>query len=92
MLVLPSPVDLVGARQLGFGKTGSPYVDEVGAGGWDLDEEGMLAISNVPGLGLELDHDAVVRYSGGACKVAELLEVSLGLIEAARIRHTVYVQ
>lgn len=47
-------------------KTGSPYIDEVAAGGWRLDEDGMLAIPNAPGLGLELDPDAVARYSGGA--------------------------
>lgn len=46
-------------------KTGSPYIDEVDAGGWKLDEDGMLAIPSAPGLGLELDHDAVARFSGG---------------------------
>jgi L-alanine-DL-glutamate epimerase-like enolase superfamily enzyme len=45
--------------------TGSPYVDEITAGGWDLDEEGMLTIPDAPGLGLALDLDAVARYSGG---------------------------
>jgi len=43
--------------------TGSPYVDEIAAGGWSLDEEGMLAIPDAPGLGLELDMDAVTRYT-----------------------------
>lgn len=46
--------------------TGSPYVDEIAAGGWALDEEGMLVIPDGPGLGLTLDMDAVARYSGGA--------------------------
>jgi D-galactarolactone cycloisomerase len=46
-------------------KTGSPYIDEVAGGGWRLDEDGMLNIPDAPGLGIELDHDAVARYSGG---------------------------
>ena len=45
--------------------TGSPYVDEIAAGGWHLDEDGMLAIPQRPGLGLELDMEAVARYAGG---------------------------
>lgn len=44
---------------------GSPYVDEIKAGGWQLDEDGMLPIPNGPGLGIEIDQDAVARYSGG---------------------------
>ncbi len=44
---------------------GSPYVDEIAAGGWQLDDDGMLAIPDEPGLGLELDWDAVKKYSGG---------------------------
>lgn len=44
--------------------TGSPYVDELAAGGWALDSEGMLAIPNAPGLGLTLDAEAVARYTG----------------------------
>ena len=43
----------------------SPYIDEIAVGGWSLDEDGMLAISDAPGLGLELDMDAVERYAGG---------------------------
>ncbi len=43
--------------------TGSPYVDEIAAGGWQLDADGMLPIPDKPGLGLELDVDAVARYS-----------------------------
>lgn len=45
--------------------TGSPYVDEIVAGGWRLDAEGMLSIPDVPGLGLALDRDAIARYTGG---------------------------
>jgi D-galactarolactone cycloisomerase len=44
---------------------GSPYVDELAAGGWTLDAEGMLSIPNAPGLGMALDLDAVARYTGG---------------------------
>jgi L-alanine-DL-glutamate epimerase-like enolase superfamily enzyme len=46
--------------------TGSPYVDELAAGGWRLDADGMLPIPERPGLGLELDRDAVARYTRGA--------------------------
>jgi L-alanine-DL-glutamate epimerase-like enolase superfamily enzyme len=45
--------------------TGSPYVDEIAVGGWKLDDDGMLAIPDAPGLGLELDLDAVAKYSRG---------------------------
>jgi D-galactarolactone cycloisomerase len=45
---------------------GSPYVDELKAGGWTLDADGMLAIPDGPGLGIEIDRDAVARHSGGA--------------------------
>jgi L-alanine-DL-glutamate epimerase-like enolase superfamily enzyme len=46
--------------------TGSPFIDEITQGGWQLDADGMLAIPSKPGLGLELDLDAVARYTGGA--------------------------
>lgn len=45
--------------------TGSPFIDEITVGGWSLDDEGMLAIPETPGLGLELDHDAVAKYTRG---------------------------
>jgi L-alanine-DL-glutamate epimerase-like enolase superfamily enzyme len=45
--------------------TGSPYVDEIAAGGWRLDADGMLAIPDAPGLGLTLDMDAVLKYTRG---------------------------
>ena len=44
--------------------TGSPFIDDITIGGWKLDSEGMLSIPNKPGLGLELDPDAVAKYSG----------------------------
>lgn len=44
---------------------GSPYVDEIAAGGWQLDDEGMLPIPDAPGLGLSLDTDVVARYTHG---------------------------
>jgi D-galactarolactone cycloisomerase len=43
--------------------TGSPYVDEIAAGSWKLDEDGMLSIPDTPGLGLTLDLDAVAKYA-----------------------------
>ena len=45
--------------------TGSPYVDEIRVGGWRLDQDGMLPIPDSPGLGLELDVDAVAEYTRG---------------------------
>jgi L-alanine-DL-glutamate epimerase-like enolase superfamily enzyme len=44
---------------------GSPYVDDIAAGGWNLDSDGMLAIPDTPGLGLTLNMDAVAKYTGG---------------------------
>ena len=44
--------------------TGSPYVDDLAVGGWRLDAEGMLPIPDRPGLGLELNSEAVLRYTG----------------------------
>ena len=46
--------------------TGSPFIDEITVGGWQLDADGMLAIPGSPGLGLELNPDAVAKYTGGA--------------------------
>jgi D-galactarolactone cycloisomerase len=45
--------------------TGSPYVDAIVATPWQLDADGMLAIPFTPGLGINLDPDAVRRYSRG---------------------------
>lgn len=44
--------------------TGSPFIDEITVGGWKLDADGMLAIPDKPGLGLELDPDAIKKYTG----------------------------
>jgi D-galactarolactone cycloisomerase len=41
---------------------GSPYVDEIVAEPWRLDEDGMLAIPDGPGLGVTLDLEAVRRF------------------------------
>ena len=46
--------------------TGSPYVDEIAAGGWRLDADGMLPIPDKPGLGVDLNPDALLRYTRGA--------------------------
>ena len=45
--------------------TGSPFIDEITAGGWKLDADGMLAIPDKPGLGLELDCESVMKYTHG---------------------------
>jgi L-alanine-DL-glutamate epimerase-like enolase superfamily enzyme len=44
--------------------TGSQFIDDITIGGWQLDADGMLCIPTQPGLGLELDPDAIARYSG----------------------------
>jgi L-alanine-DL-glutamate epimerase-like enolase superfamily enzyme len=44
--------------------TGSPYIDELTREGFQLDDEGMLAIPDRPGLGVTLNPDAVARYGG----------------------------
>jgi len=43
--------------------TGSPYIDAIVANPWQLDAEGMLAIPSGPGLGIELNLDAVRHYT-----------------------------
>ncbi len=44
--------------------TGSPFIDDLALGGWKLDANGMMEISDRPGLGLELDRDALMKYVG----------------------------
>jgi D-galactarolactone cycloisomerase len=43
--------------------TPSPYIEEIVATPFALDEEGMLPIPTAPGLGIELDHDGIARLS-----------------------------
>lgn len=43
--------------------TGSPFIDEIAAGGWKLDAEGMLPIPDRPGLGIEINLDALAEYA-----------------------------
>jgi L-alanine-DL-glutamate epimerase-like enolase superfamily enzyme len=43
--------------------TGSPFIDEIAAGGWRLDADGMLEIPAKPGLGVEIDREALRRYT-----------------------------
>jgi L-alanine-DL-glutamate epimerase-like enolase superfamily enzyme len=42
---------------------GSPYIDEIVETPWALDEDGMLAIPESPGLGVRLDLDALGAMS-----------------------------
>jgi len=44
--------------------TGSPYIDDLVAGGWTLDADGMLPVPDGAGLGVSLDMDAVERLTG----------------------------
>lgn len=46
--------------------TGSPFIDEIAAGGWKLDRDGMLPIPERPGFGIEIDNEALARYSDAA--------------------------
>ena len=46
--------------------TGSPYIDVIVGDRWHLDADGMLAIPTDPGLGVELDPDALAQYTRGA--------------------------
>lgn len=48
--------------------TGSPYIDEIVVKPWQLDADGMLAIPAGPGLGIELNLEAVQRYSNPSDK------------------------
>jgi L-alanine-DL-glutamate epimerase-like enolase superfamily enzyme len=43
---------------------GSPFIDEITVAGWKLDAEGYLPIPSGPGLGIEINPDAVERHSG----------------------------
>ena len=43
--------------------TGSPFIDDLRAGGWRLDADGMLAIPDGPGLGIDLNLDALAEFS-----------------------------
>lgn len=42
---------------------GSPYIDDLVVGGFNLDADGMLDIPSAPGLGFALDPDAAGRYT-----------------------------
>jgi D-galactarolactone cycloisomerase len=48
---------------------GSAYVDNIMARPFSLDADGMLAIPDLPGLGVELDPDKVARYSPAATEL-----------------------
>lgn len=45
--------------------TGASYIDDIVAEPWRLDDDGMLLIPETPGLGVELDLDAVARFTRG---------------------------
>jgi L-alanine-DL-glutamate epimerase-like enolase superfamily enzyme len=44
---------------------GSPFIDEIARTPWRLDADGMLPIPATPGLGLQLNADAVAKYTHG---------------------------
>ena len=43
--------------------TGSAFIDEIAAGGWRLDADGMLPIPDKPGLGLKIDAAALAEHA-----------------------------
>jgi D-galactarolactone cycloisomerase len=43
---------------------GSPYIDEIVSNKWTLDKQGCLSIPEKPGLGLEIDPEALTKYTG----------------------------
>ena len=44
--------------------TPSPYIEDIVTTPFELDENGLLTIPQTPGLGIELDWDAVKHYAG----------------------------
>ena len=44
---------------------GSPFIDELVTDPWRLDADGMLPIPDAPGLGLNLNREAVAKYTHG---------------------------
>jgi L-alanine-DL-glutamate epimerase-like enolase superfamily enzyme len=49
--------------------TGSPFIDEITKEGWRLDSEGMLEIPTSPGLGIEINLEAIAEFSGANVSV-----------------------
>jgi L-alanine-DL-glutamate epimerase-like enolase superfamily enzyme len=49
---------------------GSPFIDDLVTVPWKLDGEGMLTIPNGPGLGVELNMDAVEKHTGERFRAA----------------------
>ena len=47
-------------------QTGVPYIEELVSPRFQLDEDGMLPVPRGPGLGIELNPDAVARLSGSS--------------------------
>lgn len=45
--------------------TGSPYIEGITAEGFKLDSDGMIAVPDAPGLGVDIDPDALARYTRG---------------------------
>lgn len=44
-------------------QTGVPYIEEIISPSFKLDDDGMLRVPTGPGLGIELNSDAISRYS-----------------------------
>ena len=43
--------------------TPAPYIEDIITEPFQLDEDGMLTIPETPGLGIELDRDALARFA-----------------------------
>lgn len=59
--------------------TGSPFVDDLTVGSFPLDSEGMLTIPKAPGLGIDIDLDALRELSGHADANISILEETANL-------------
>jgi L-alanine-DL-glutamate epimerase-like enolase superfamily enzyme len=52
--------------------TGSPFIDDIVATKWKLDEDGMLPVPDGPGLGVSLDFDCLEKHTGISISPKEL--------------------
>jgi L-alanine-DL-glutamate epimerase-like enolase superfamily enzyme len=52
--------------------TGSPFVDELLIRAWRLDADGMLAVPRSPGLGIDIDFDALREFAAPGAEIEGL--------------------
>jgi D-galactarolactone cycloisomerase len=59
--------------------TGSPFIDDLVVSRWALDQDGMLAIPDAPGLGMSLDLEAVEKHTGVRWELPKSTDPILGV-------------